>query len=100
MSRGEYRDIFGDPGETTKPLGWCGEIVKGFLLSLFGHGETASAEDGIRDRSPSRGLGDVYKRQSQIRFKIELAVSRGEHRDIFGDPGETTKPLGWPDETT
>ena len=21
------------------------------------------AEDGIRDRSPSRGLGDVYKRQ-------------------------------------
>ena len=32
-------------------------------------GETGSgdgffqAEDGIRDRSPSRGLGDVYKRQ-------------------------------------
>eukprot|EP01016_Furgasonia_blochmanni_P011156 TRINITY_DN1494_c0_g1_i15.p1 TRINITY_DN1494_c0_g1~~TRINITY_DN1494_c0_g1_i15.p1 ORF type:complete len:334 (-),score=48.17 TRINITY_DN1494_c0_g1_i15:91-1092(-) len=24
------------------------------------------AEDGIRDRSPSRGLGDVYKRQVQI----------------------------------
>ncbi len=23
------------------------------------------AEDGIRDRSPSRGLGDVYKRQAQ-----------------------------------
>ena len=23
------------------------------------------AEDGIRDRSPSRGLGDVYKRQIQ-----------------------------------
>src|SRR5665647_3030996 len=23
------------------------------------------AEDGIRDRSPSRGLGDVYKRQGQ-----------------------------------
>ena len=23
------------------------------------------AEDGIRDRSPSRGLGDVYKRQKQ-----------------------------------
>ena len=22
------------------------------------------AEDGIRDRSPSRGLGDVYKRQA------------------------------------
>ena len=24
---------------------------------------TREAEDGIRDRSPSRGLGDVYKRQ-------------------------------------
>ena len=24
------------------------------------------AEDGIRDRSPSRGLGDVYKRQYQL----------------------------------
>ena len=24
------------------------------------------AEDGIRDRSPSRGLGDVYKRQQLI----------------------------------
>ena len=25
------------------------------------------AEDGIRDRSPSRGLGDVYKRQAFLR---------------------------------
>src|SRR5664279_3444280 len=25
------------------------------------------AEDGIRDRSPSRGLGDVYKRQCEHR---------------------------------
>src|SRR5680860_1771713 len=24
------------------------------------------AEDGIRDRSPSRGLGDVYKRQAYV----------------------------------
>ena len=24
------------------------------------------AEDGIRDRSPSRGLGDVYKRQNDV----------------------------------
>ena len=28
-------------------------------------GGPAQAEDGIRDRSPSRGLGDVYKRQLQ-----------------------------------
>ena len=27
------------------------------------------AEDGIRDRSPSRGLGDVYKRQSKYLLK-------------------------------
>ena len=34
------------------------------------------AEDGIRDRSPSRGLGDVYKRQQQdlylLRFQFFL----------------------------
>ena len=30
------------------------EIIKGFSQKI---------EDGIRDRSPSRGLGDVYKRQ-------------------------------------
>ncbi len=33
------------------------------------------AEDGIRDRSPSRGLGDVYKRQdyrvSNPRIELE-----------------------------
>ena len=28
------------------------------------------AEDGIRDRSPSRGLGDVYKRQLQNVFYL------------------------------
>src|SRR5665647_1939399 len=27
------------------------------------------AEDGIRDRSPSRGLGDVYKRQGILLVK-------------------------------
>ena len=31
-----------------------------YLLFFF------QAEDGIRDRSPSRGLGDVYKRQPDI----------------------------------
>src|SRR5680860_1773940 len=30
-----------------------------FLFFFF------QAEDGIRDRSPSRGLGDVYKRQGE-----------------------------------
>ena len=31
-----------------------------FFLACLGFFQ---AEDGIRDRSPSRGLGDVYKRQ-------------------------------------
>ena len=29
-------------------------------------------EDGIRDRSPSRGLGDVYKRQEARRILAEI----------------------------
>ena len=29
------------------------------------------AEDGIRDRSPSRGLGDVYKRQGLSRPEFQ-----------------------------
>ena len=32
--------------------------------------ESIQAEDGIRDRSPSRGLGDVYKRQFLISIFI------------------------------
>ena len=32
------------------------------------------AEDGIRDRSPSRGLGDVYKRQDSTSI-VALSVS-------------------------
>ena len=35
-----------------------------FVVSFFFFFQ---AEDGIRDRSPSRGLGDVYKRQFQNR---------------------------------
>ena len=43
------------------------------------------AEDGIRDRSPSRGLGDVYKRQVIDRF-IDRFVSRFRYycRTVFG----------------
>ena len=43
------------------PSSWC-------LLVLFFFFQ---AEDGIRDRSPSRGLGDVYKRQDQIVHEID-----------------------------
>src|SRR5665647_3773324 len=37
------------------------------------------AEDGIRDRSPSRGLGDVYKRQVlHWRLRDLVATQPGE----------------------
>ena len=39
---------------------WC---VIGCSIGDFGTILFFQAEDGIRDRSPSRGLGDVYKRQ-------------------------------------
>ena len=32
------------------------------------------AEDGIRDRSPSRGLGDVYKRQATPHFALGAGI--------------------------
>ena len=34
------------------------------MVSFFFFFFFFQAEDGIRDRSPSRGLGDVYKRQA------------------------------------
>ena len=34
------------------------------------------AEDGIRDRSPSRGLGDVYKRQALHDVHLAARMSR------------------------
>ena len=34
------------------------------------------AEDGIRDRSPSRGLGDVYKRQVLISMGASFAFTK------------------------
>ena len=39
------------------------------------------AEDGIRDRSPSRGLGDVYKRQNQCLQKELQMVLTGITRE-------------------
>ena len=36
-----------------------------FFSSRRRHTFFFQAEDGIRDRSPSRGLGDVYKRQGE-----------------------------------
>ena len=39
------------------------------------------AEDGIRDRLLSRGLGDVYKRQEEVLAKIQQAI--GPHKDLL-----------------
>ena len=48
------------------------------------------AEDGIRDRSPSRGLGDVYKRQVLI-----YATSNRRHliRETFSDKEEVREDM-------
>ena len=48
------------------------EVDSGLVIFFF------QAEDGIRDRSPSRGLGDVYKRQMlQYRIKRYQAMGNG-----------------------
>ena len=71
------------------------------------------AEDGIRDRSPSRGLGDVYKRQTlnideaagdTVDERIELSPQpqasvvvmdqyTGQIKAIVGGRGEKTSSL-------
>ena len=51
-------------------------------------GKINKAEDGIRDRSVSRGLGDVYKRQELILFMVKSSgmqvwILQGEKVTIF-----------------
>ena len=43
-----------------------------FFSSRRRHTFFFQAEDGIRDRSPSRGLGDVYKRQANFGSSLSL----------------------------
>ena len=49
-----------------------------FFSSRRRHTFFFQAEDGIRDRSPSRGLGDVYKRQTQFRELFQGEVLTGD----------------------
>ena len=42
------------------------------------------AEDGIRDRSPSRGLGDVYKRQDFMKSENYLKNAEMAMEDDYG----------------
>ena len=48
------------------------------------------AEDGIRDRSPSRGLGDVYKRQ---RFANPFVAAEKGFIDEVISPSSTRKRI-------
>ena len=41
------------------------------------------AEDGIRDRSPSRGLGDVYKRQLLLLFQPQIGLKIAKNTMII-----------------
>ena len=52
-------------------------FVLSFFLFFF------QAEDGIRDRSPSRGLGDVYKRQVGTQPSWKITEIPGGGVDIF-----------------
>ena len=65
--------------------------TKGFIASIF----FFQAEDGIRDLVRSRGLGDVYKRQSKVRgfgsatiidempLRSALELGNRTHRVVF-----------------
>ena len=60
-----------------------------FLFSFF-----FQAEDGIRDRSPSRGLGDVYKRQFMQRVissdKEPITPFTARARELYEKSGSST----------
>ena len=60
------------PLDTIEALAWGSNLDWGFNkhppMSAFFSEVFFQAEDGIRDRSPSRGLGDVYKRQVFVYF--------------------------------
>ena len=51
-----------------------------FFSSRRRHTFFFQAEDGIRDRSPSRGLGDVYKRQLFYGYIFRYTFSYMLHR--------------------
>ena len=62
-----------------------------FFFSVF----FFQAEDGIRDLVRSRGLGDVYKRQAQIRISVDplfaLEAASLGYGDIFDDDFVVTR---------
>ncbi|WP_460413890.1 YlmH/Sll1252 family protein, partial [Staphylococcus aureus] len=49
------------------------------------------AEDGIRDRSVSRGLGDVYKRQGQYILEVICGSYEDLNVSFYGGPNAERK---------
>src|SRR5665647_3666669 len=56
------------------------------------------AEDGIRDRSPSRGLGDVYKRQHTYKVFKDIRIVYAPPLSIGNYGGEIDNWM-WPRHT-
>ena len=62
------------------------------MLCLFGF-FFFQAEDGIRDRSPSRGLGDVYKRQGPRKATTPSVTLDMAPREVAHEGGEPLDAL-------
>ena len=71
-----------------------------FFFFVFVKQKTAfffffQAEDGIRDRSPSRGLGDVYKRQILHNYASDYEQSFLDASQEFLSKNYTDDPAKW-----
>ena len=59
---------------------------RGVLTSSMPREKFFQAEDGIRDVERSRGLGDVYKRQTKQRLKLQKKTWSVVSRGLFAFP--------------
>ena len=55
-------------------------------MSEFGGKLQEETEDGIRDRSPSRGLGDVYKRQRRYDMRVKPEEFKVGEKVLYFSP--------------
>ena len=63
----------------------CDILLCGYFVFFF------QAEDGIRDLVRSRGLGDVYKRQTSARSVAMIAISARSHRGTETQRGQASR---------
>ena len=63
LGAGRTNSAGGDTGDIEGLPNWAIQVCDWKDKSAACLQKPTEAEDGIRDRSPSRGLGDVYKRQ-------------------------------------